>query len=114
MELLEEVQMQQDPMEIIGLIFLEAEVLQGLVEMQDQVEHALKDLLDQQEDLIRVQRLDPVHQDLDLPLVDHHHLQEAVDFLEGEVLQDLQADQEAVALVEEEEEDKPKFFHLFY
>lgn len=105
--------LQLDQMEIIALVILEEEVLQDLVVMHDQVVHALKDQPDQQEDLLHVQQLGLVHQDQHLLIVDHHHLQEVVVFLEAEVLQDLQAHQEAAALVEEEEV-KSKFFHLYY
>ena len=105
---------QQDLTEIIVLVFLEVEVLQDLVEMPDQEERVLKDQQDQQVDYLHVQQRDLVHQDLDLLSVDHRHLQEVVDFLEEEVLQDLQADQEEEVLVAEEEEDSLKFFHLFY
>ena len=105
---------QQDLTEIIVLVFLEVEVLQDLVEMPDQEERVLKDQQDQQVDHLHVQQRDLVHQDLDLLSVDHRHLQEVVDFLEEEVLQDLQADQEEEVLVAEEEEDSLKFFHLFY
>jgi len=102
----------QDLTEIIAQVILE-EVLHDLVEMQDQEEPVLKDQRDQLVGHLHVQQRDLVLLDLDLLTVGHHHL-EVVVFLEVEVLQDLQADQEVVVHVVEEEEDNRQLVYLFY